>query len=192
MKKSVIHTVVICLLCLSLMSACAPGEGIVTSQNVQMRPNGQYYDSDGILVVPGLDGEVTGDGTLPVLSTPTEMEELNKLDIGLPEEAFTVCGEYTLAVWEPSLTGLQQPSGITVFEDKVLVADTDSHCLVVFDMSGNRLQSIGGPGNGDNEFLRPTAIRKAGNEFYILDAGNDRIVHYNNSLHLISLLLKNF
>lgn len=182
MKKSILLYAIVSSLCLFLMSACVPNEETAASQNTPVRPNGQYFNSDGILVVPGLDGEVIGDGSLPSLSTPAEMEELNKLDIGLPEEAFTACGEYALAVWEPSLTGLQQPSGIIAFEEKVLVVDSDSHCLIVLDMNGNRLQSIGAPGNGDNEFLRPSAIRKTNNGFCILDAGNDRIVNYSDSL----------
>lgn len=68
----------------------------------------------------------------------------------------------------------QRPTGITIRHDKIFIVETGSHKILVFDLKGNYLYSLGERGNGEGEFNFPVSIA-VNNFIYIVDAMNHRI-----------------
>lgn len=146
-------------------------------------PNGQYTNEDGLLELPGMAGTVEGDGNIPALLSRKEYEELcNTNGLGLPNEAFADNGEYEVTVWPSEATGVAAPRGILVRENDLLVADGQSGRIAVLDKEGNLIKTVGEIGNGEKEFLRPSAILNFEGNIHVLDGGNDRIQVLNERL----------
>jgi len=73
---------------------------------------------------------------------------------------------------------LVQPRGVAVdAQGNVIVSDTASHRLIVFDASGAPVRTIGTFGSGDGQFYEPrgVAVDAAGN-IYVADTWNARVV----------------
>lgn len=73
--------------------------------------------------------------------------------------------------------GLERPTDVAVYGERVYVCDMAKHQVTVFDRtSGARLATIGKPGIGDGEFNRPThlTVDRDGN-LYVNDAFNFRV-----------------
>ena len=80
---------------------------------------------------------------------------------------------------------LAKPSGIACFGDRVVVSDYENSALVVFDMDGNYLSTIGELGAAPLQFNTPGAMTVSGDTLYVLDMGNRRIQCLNSDFEYI-------
>jgi len=71
----------------------------------------------------------------------------------------------------------QRPTGLALDAARRLlyVADTWSHQVLVLDLEGNALMTIGRRGAGPGEFNYPTSLALVGGELYVVDAMNFRV-----------------
>lgn len=69
-----------------------------------------------------------------------------------------------------------RPTGMTVSKDRLYVADTTAHSILMFDLKGNFVGEFGRRGKGPGEFNYPASIAadKEG-KIYVVDALNFRI-----------------
>jgi DNA-binding beta-propeller fold protein YncE len=69
-------------------------------------------------------------------------------------------------------------SGLEAAPDGTLViADTGNNQVAKYDAAGNELWRVGGPGSGDNQFLRPRDVSVADDgTIFVVDTENERIV----------------
>ncbi len=80
---------------------------------------------------------------------------------------------YEFEEWQ--LKDIKEPGDILVLEDAFVVSDRQADCVFKIDHSGNVIAQMGQTGNGDGEFLKPSALAAYNNEIYVLDQGNNRI-----------------
>lgn len=76
---------------------------------------------------------------------------------------------------------------IDKIREHLIIPETRTHKILVFDLQGKLLNSIGKQGNGDGEFNYPTAVAvdKSGNIF-VCDSMNARIQWFTPDLKFIS------
>lgn len=67
-----------------------------------------------------------------------------------------------------------RPTGIVIFDNRLYVVDTEKHTIVVLDMNGNFLSTLGTRGEGEGEFNYPVSLAVK-NGVYVVDALNYRI-----------------
>ena len=71
---------------------------------------------------------------------------------------------------------LNDPRGVTLYDNRIYVCDRSNHRVQVFDMDLNFVRSIGSHGNGRGEFNAPLDIKfETGGNMYIVDCGNARV-----------------
>lgn len=71
------------------------------------------------------------------------------------------------------------PVGLSVSSDRIFVSDQKASSILVFDLDGNFVKSIGNQGSGPGELFMPGMIRYSNGHIYINDIGNGRIVTHN-------------
>ena len=73
------------------------------------------------------------------------------------------------------------PSGVAVHGDELFVADFQTQSVLVLDRyKGTQLRSIGGPGGGQGEFIRPLGMHvDAAGEVYVADAIRGRLQKFD-------------
>lgn len=69
----------------------------------------------------------------------------------------------------------REPAGIAFVSEQVIIADSGSNCLFVFDENGEYSKKIGSIGKGPLQFFSPTSICYQDGLLYVLDARNNRI-----------------
>jgi len=79
---------------------------------------------------------------------------------------------------------LTRPSGLTISDGRLLVADAGRHCIAIFDLHGKFLSRFGARGDGDGEFNFPTHVTAdtRGN-IYVTDSMNSRIEVFDSKGH---------
>lgn len=84
-------------------------------------------------------------------------------------------GRYLNSVGSDQLT---RPTGLALDKERgrLIVTDTSSHRLVILDLEGREVLSLGGRGNGEGQFNYPThvAVSRSG-DILVADALNHRI-----------------
>ena len=87
-----------------------------------------------------------------------------------------------------SITGLQRPTGLFFDQqaNRLYVADTLSHVIVVFDQNGLRLFEFGKRGVGQGEFNFPSHIFMSANRLLVNDNMNFRIQAFDKDGHFLS------
>ena len=74
-------------------------------------------------------------------------------------------------------------------EGNVYVVDAGSDRLIRYGTEGDSIGSIGGFGDGEEEFDQPVAVcASRGNDIYVADYGNHRIQRFDRSLDFIATL----
>jgi 6-bladed beta-propeller/NHL repeat len=77
---------------------------------------------------------------------------------------------------------LQRPSGLAIFGDKLYVADSQRHQIVVCNLRGEFVSRFGHRGTGPGEFNFPTHLAvDAGGRLFVTDSMNSRIQVFNAS-----------
>ena len=78
---------------------------------------------------------------------------------------------------------LNRPNGCIFLQKMFIVCDSWSHCLKIFDRSGEFLRNIGEQGEGDGQLRLPLGlcVEKCGDHHYIFvcDRNNQRIVQFS-------------
>jgi DNA-binding beta-propeller fold protein YncE len=71
---------------------------------------------------------------------------------------------------------LERPSGLVVAEGQLFVADSQRHCVVVFDLRGNYQREFGQRGLGHGQFNFPTHLAlNAQGDLLVTDSMNGRV-----------------
>jgi DNA-binding beta-propeller fold protein YncE len=71
---------------------------------------------------------------------------------------------------------LERPSGLTILNDQLFVADSQRHCIVVFDLSGSFISEFGQRGIGSGQFNFPSHLANAGpRNLLVTDSMNSRV-----------------
>ncbi len=92
-------------------------------------------------------------------------------------QRFSPEGEYDTS-WQMPEWQAGKPTGLTVdVQNRVLVADTHYHRVMIFDRDGHELARFGSEGDGPGQFQLPTDVEvDAEGNFYVAEyGGNDRI-----------------
>ncbi|MFQ5663307.1 MAG: 6-bladed beta-propeller [Terriglobia bacterium] len=91
---------------------------------------------------------------------------------------FNKKGKFIRALGDPRRgTAFRRPTGLAIDPARRLIYLTDTlrHQLLVLDLGGALLKTIGRRGTGPEEFNYPTALTLAGGNLYVVDAMNFRI-----------------
>jgi tetratricopeptide (TPR) repeat protein len=86
-----------------------------------------------------------------------------------------------IANWKGSFTKkIEKPVALGYFKEKVFVSDFGRDEILIFDLNGKILQTIGGSGSEPGKFHGPSGITfDEGGNFYVSDSGNNRIQKFN-------------
>jgi DNA-binding beta-propeller fold protein YncE len=72
--------------------------------------------------------------------------------------------------------GLHNPSGLALLDDRLLIADSQQHQIVVCDLKGKFINAFGRRGRGPGEFNFPTHVSvDSSNHIYVTDSMNYRV-----------------
>lgn len=93
--------------------------------------------------------------------------------------------EKKIKVSKINVEEIKSVSGIVCRESDILLTDMKEDCIFKVDYKGKLIEKIGKAGNGDLEFLNPQNIKIFGNEVYILDSGNKRVVVLDKNLKFL-------
>jgi DNA-binding beta-propeller fold protein YncE len=86
--------------------------------------------------------------------------------------AFKDNGKLAFAISSP----LKRPVGLAIDSDTLAVADSQAHCIFLFDLRGNLRSQIGKRGVGPGEFNFPTHVAFDGqNHLLVTDSLNSRV-----------------
>lgn len=77
---------------------------------------------------------------------------------------------------------IESPGGLRIYNNKVYVTDIQQAKVLVFDLTGKKLQEIGKLGVKPGEFRAPNAVTvdKDGN-IYVVDTGNQRVQAFDKN-----------
>lgn len=95
---------------------------------------------------------------------------------------FNANGE-AIANWKGSFTKkIDKPVALGYSQNRIFVADFGRDEILIFDLKGKLLQSVGGPGSEPGKFHGPAGISfDETGSFYVSDSGNNRIQKFNSS-----------
>lgn len=95
--------------------------------------------------------------------------------------------EYVLSDKIGKELGLDGPTSIIRVNNNLYVTDTNNDRVVVSDLEGNFIRSIGQTGNGPLEFIKPTGLASDDElNVYVVDSGNNRVQVINANDSLVS------
>ncbi|KAL5496775.1 hypothetical protein EMCRGX_G013133 [Ephydatia muelleri] len=75
----------------------------------------------------------------------------------------------------------KNPISITIHDNGDIYAGSSTHCIYVFDQTGQLKNTIGSRGRGDGEFFYPFGISIKGDMLYVADSGNHRVQKLTSS-----------
>lgn len=76
--------------------------------------------------------------------------------------------------------GLIRPAGLDLAGQRLLVADSQRHCILTYDLAGRLIGQFGRRGTGPGEFNFPTHIRTdVAGEIYVTDSMNSRVQRFD-------------
>lgn len=82
---------------------------------------------------------------------------------------------------------MERPSGLAVTSNRIYVADSQRHCVIVYDSNGRYVSEIGKRGAGDGEFNFPTHLAVTGDDrLLVTDAMNGRIQVFDAGGHFVN------
>lgn len=84
---------------------------------------------------------------------------------------------------------ITSPGGLRIFNNKLYVTDIKANKVFVFNMSGEKLLEIGGPGGAEGKFIAPNAVTiDKDNQIYVTDSGNNRVQIFDKNGKFIKLI----
>jgi len=130
----------------------------------------RFNDIQGIVVLPKSD--ILGDSSF-LVSEQNHVRLVNMRD----QTVCTFCS-----------TNLQSPKGMAIFRNSVLVCDSRQHRIKMITLDGRRVSNFAGNGikgcsTGrvtDVSFDSPTGICVVGEDVFVTDSGNHRVVRITN------------
>ncbi len=79
---------------------------------------------------------------------------------------------------------LASPEGLVVMGDSLYISDRLNHCVVVADMQGNLVRTIGRQGRGPGEFIQPWEMAANERLVCVRDIGNGRVQVFDHAFRL--------
>lgn len=88
-----------------------------------------------------------------------------------------------LSNWRGGITRkLDRPVSLAYYNQKIYVADFARDEVLLFDLSGSFISSLGGPGKGQGQFRGPSSLYIDSNgNLFVADSGNSRIQKFNSN-----------
>lgn len=105
-------------------------------------------------------------------------------------QRFSADGEYETE-WQTPATRNGKPVGLSIMPDqRLFVADTHYHRVLVYDRDGTLLDEFGRHGNGPGEFQLPTDVARddQGNYYVSEYHDNDRITKWSKDLEFLQAI----
>jgi len=136
---------------------------------------------NGVIAVVGEVGLGPGDFVYPRAITADTKGRVYVVDKSARIQRFSPNGELELG-WTMPEKHAGKPVGLSISaDDRVFVADTHYHRVIVFDTEGNELTRFGQEGTGPGQFLLPTDVDldESGNIYVSEYGGNDRISKFS-------------
>ena len=85
-------------------------------------------------------------------------------------------GHFKQTLGDEGKRKLSEPSGLHIADKYVYISDCRSHCIVVYETSGQFVTSFGRPGQNEGEFSWPYCITSCVDGFiHICDYSNRRV-----------------
>jgi sugar lactone lactonase YvrE len=83
-------------------------------------------------------------------------------------------------------SGLQRPSGLVIVSNRLVVVDSQTHDVHLFDLAGQPMGRFGQRGSGEGEFNFPTHLSAdAEDHLYVTDSINNRVQVFDLNGHFI-------
>lgn len=88
---------------------------------------------------------------------------------------------------------IKKPTGISIMNNKLYVADAASNKVFVFDVnSGKKLMDIGQTGDKNGQLVSPNWVTESGGKVFVADSGNDRVEVFDDNTGKFQYFLKSF
>jgi len=145
---------------------------------------------DGVTCVFGRMGLAPGEFSYPRAVAADPDGTFLVVDKAGRIQRFDAEGHY-LNGWRMPETAAGKPVGLAVHPDeRVFVADTHYHRVVIFDHDGHQLDTFGSEGTGDGQFRLPTDVAFDAHGFIYVSEyqGNDRITKWTPDLKFAGVI----
>ena len=85
---------------------------------------------------------------------------------------------------------MNEPAGTCISENKVFVTQWGTHCIIMYELEGKLIKSVGSEGNGEAQFNIPNGldVSDRNNDIYVCDCYNHRIQILTEELKYHSML----
>ncbi|MCH6266559.1 6-bladed beta-propeller [Neobacillus citreus] len=84
---------------------------------------------------------------------------------------------------------ITSPGGLRIFKDKLYVTDIKQNKVYIFNLKGEKLMEIGGPGSKEGQFIAPNAVTiDKDNHIYVTDSGNNRLQVFDKKGKFIRII----
>ena len=99
---------------------------------------------------------------------------------------FSCNGDYLFMFSEK----MNQPRGICVSLNKVIVTQYKGHCMNVYELGGKLVKSVGSEGSGEGQLKCPHGldVSDRNNNIYVCDRDNNRVQIFTENLKFHSML----
>jgi DNA-binding beta-propeller fold protein YncE len=102
---------------------------------------------------------------------------------------FDAKGKFKSYFKEKDKKVISSPGGLRIFNDKLYVADIKQNKVFIFNLEGEKLTEIGGPGIKEGQFIAPNAVTiDKDNHIYVTDSGNNRLQVFDNKGKFIRVI----
>ena len=101
-------------------------------------------------------------------------------------QVFTCNGDYLFTFSQK----MYKPLGICITHDRVLVTQLIGNCIIMYELEGKLIKSVGSKGSGEAQFDCPhgLAVSDKSNNVYVCDCNNNRVQIFTEDLKFHSML----
>ena len=107
------------------------------------------------------------------------------LDFLNADGGYDISGDYDLKEIDLAALGIKMPGGICVYNDSIYVCDISNNCIVKLNKDLVKEAAYGTLGMEEGNFSEPRDIVFAGDCFYVLDSGNDRVQKFTSDFQYL-------
>jgi DNA-binding beta-propeller fold protein YncE len=94
-----------------------------------------------------------------------------------------------LSYFEPKEKVIKSPGGLRIFNNNLYVTDIKANKLFIFNLDGEKVMEIGGPGAEEGKFIAPNAVTVDDDkQIYVTDSGNNRVQVFDKDGKFIKII----